>query len=83
VHIWVFTEEGKQGENRVFEDLVPVCLYLQWAALCALHSLPCPEQLWLSPTGVVLKLRLIALPSIQLAAVSLKCGKQLEQSFGL
>ena len=76
-------QEGKQEENRVFEALIRVCLSLQWAVLCALYSLSCPEQLWLSSTSVMLKLRLIAFPSIQLAAVSLKCGKQLVQSFGL
>lgn len=76
-------QEGKQEENRVFEALIQVCLSLQWAVLCALYSLSCPEQLWLSSTSVVLKLRLIAFPAIQLSAVSLKCGKQLVQGFGL
>lgn len=51
--------------------------------LRALYSLSCPEQLWLSSTSAVLKLRLIEFPSIQLAVVSLKYGKQLVQSFGL
>lgn len=67
----------------VFEARIQVCLSLQRAALCVLYSPSCPEQLWLSSTSVLLKLRLIAFPSTQLAAVSLKCGKQLVQSFGL
>lgn len=88
MQIWVFTEDlppSKQGSKKkiVSEALIWVCLFLQWAALCAQHSLSCPEQLWLSSASVVLKLRLIAFSSIQLSAVSLKCGKQLVQSFGL
>ncbi|PKU38719.1 hypothetical protein llap_10976 [Limosa lapponica baueri] len=75
--------ERKQEENRIFETLIQGCLLLQWAALCALYGLSCSEQLWLSSTSAVLKLRLIVFPSILLAAVSLKCGKQLVQSFGL
>lgn len=76
-------QEGKQEENMVFEAHFQVCLSLQWAALCVLYSPSCPEQLWLSSTIVLLKLRLIALPSTQFAAVSLKHGKQLVWSFGL